>query len=191
MLHIRYGSEKPCVSLQTRVWATPRSNWDARVYNKQHEIRVQRETRVSVVTDPITGSINSPHNVELISIMEEFYGTIIPPWFPINSLRSYEEKRGFFRDWELRIIKLKSFFLFNHRDWERKRRSNQLTLNTKCVKNRAPSWLIFESILKRSLIVSLSTENKNHSPSPHEEPSFEQKGESYLLPSFEIRIVPL
>ena len=35
---------------------------DARVYNKQHEARVQRETRISIVTDPITRSINSPRN---------------------------------------------------------------------------------------------------------------------------------
>jgi len=49
--YFRRESEKPCVSLQTRVWATPRSSWDARVYNKQREIRVQHETRVSIVTD--------------------------------------------------------------------------------------------------------------------------------------------
>jgi len=51
--------------------------------------------------------------------------------------------------------------------------------------------LTFESVLKRSLTFSRSTEKKNHSPSLHEEPNLKQRGESYLLPSFVIGIVPL
>jgi len=32
--------------LQARIWATPHSNWAVRIYNKQCEVRIQRETRV-------------------------------------------------------------------------------------------------------------------------------------------------
>jgi len=33
----------------TRVWATPCSDWDVRVYNKQREVRVQCDTRISII----------------------------------------------------------------------------------------------------------------------------------------------
>jgi len=51
--------------------------------------------------------------------------------------------------------------------------------------------LIFESILKRSLSFGQSTENKNHSPSPHKEPNLKQRGEPVILLSFVIRIISL
>ena len=35
-----------------QVWAALRSDWDIHIYNKQREVRVQRKTRVSVLTDP-------------------------------------------------------------------------------------------------------------------------------------------
>ena len=63
---------------------------------QQSEIHVQRETRVSVVTEPIIGSINSPRNVRINS----HYGGIlwdnyIPKRPPINNLESYEDGGSF------------------------------------------------------------------------------------------------
>jgi len=79
----------------------------------------------------------TPHVMgELIPIMEEFYGTMIHLWLPINSLSSYEEG---------------DFFWSKERTFgEKVKRSNQWTLNTLRVKNRVSLWLVFESILKRS-----------------------------------------
>jgi len=43
----------------------------------------------------------------------------------------------------------------------------------------------------RSLSFSRSTENKDHSPSSHQEPSPKQKGGLDILPSFVIKVIPL
>ena len=50
--YFKRGSEQLRVPLQARVWATLRPDWDVRVYNKHREVRIHRETCVSVITDP-------------------------------------------------------------------------------------------------------------------------------------------
>ena len=70
--YFKRGSKQLGALRPTRVWEilcltsnASLSNsalWDVRVYNKQREIRIQRKTYVSIVTDPITGSINSQRN---------------------------------------------------------------------------------------------------------------------------------
>ena len=109
---------------------------------------MQRETCVFVVTDPITGSINSPHNMGVNPHYGGILGKNYIPEHPINSLESYEEKRGLFGDIRLRLLKLKSFFLFNQKGSEREREIKR-TLNTQCVKTEFFSDYFSESTQKQ------------------------------------------
>ena len=144
-LHLKRESKKPRISLQTRVWVIPRSDWDTGLSHASIQTRGPRPVR-----DPcfcynwhvLLGQL-TPHVMwELIPIMENFYGTIIPLWLSINNLRSYEiredfgerkpEKRKKSFDWELRILKLKAscFPLARSKVQREEKKNNHWSLNT-------------------------------------------------------------
>jgi len=115
--HFKRESEQLHVSLEVWVWATPRVFLNACLrtsrfdFNTDFECCVYTITRglhpardhISIITDPITGLINSSHNGRVNLHYGGISGDNYTPITPINSLKDYERGEEDFWDFEPRI----------------------------------------------------------------------------------------
>jgi len=98
-------------------------------------------------------------------------------------LEARKEKKAFLK---VENSRAKSFLLFKGPGREKKVKS---VCSKHLVFKKKSSFLItFREHLEESLSFGWSIENKNHFPSPHEEPNLKQRGESVIFPTFVIGI---